>query len=303
MAFTEANHRRAVRVLDLDPIARRSRSVGRSKPLRNDALKPELAGVPEHGGAIPPVRSLWMMPTAARASSFAVWLCGRRKAEGAAIARAGGQPRKPQPNWSARLGSGNRSGPSSGRKVTEVPSTQLRKIHVIRCCASATKRSNSNCQRINRDFAETFEKDPDAQDETGSRHRHKRSGRRCRPRRPILLPDFRVSQHRRALPLTLIESGAGNRSLSYCLVRGVVCAVRLIGFGLGDFLLSQQQVRWFRRRRMLEDMTIRKLLPTNMTTCEGSRTSPQPFTLARRFGRVVQARNRAAATVRRGLSD
>jgi hypothetical protein len=50
---------------------------------------------------------------------------------------------KPQPKGKARLGSGNRSGPSSGRKVTEVPSTQLREIEVIRSCVRATQRGNS----------------------------------------------------------------------------------------------------------------------------------------------------------------
>jgi len=46
------SHRGAVRVLDLDPVPRRSGLVGRGKPLRYDAFEANLAGVPEHRGAI-----------------------------------------------------------------------------------------------------------------------------------------------------------------------------------------------------------------------------------------------------------
>jgi glutaminyl-peptide cyclotransferase len=45
-------HRWAVWVLDLNPITGRPGMVGRGEPLRHDALEPELAGVPEHHGAL-----------------------------------------------------------------------------------------------------------------------------------------------------------------------------------------------------------------------------------------------------------
>ncbi len=49
-AVPGAPHRGAVRVLDLEPVPRRARP-WRGQPLRNDASEPELAGMPEHGGA------------------------------------------------------------------------------------------------------------------------------------------------------------------------------------------------------------------------------------------------------------
>jgi hypothetical protein len=91
---------------------------------------------------------------------------------------------KPQPNGSVRPGSGNRSGSSSGRKVTEAPSTQLRKTEVIRCCVQATQRSNSidGVPVVNsRDVAEVFERDATYWRAPFARHRCRQLGHLDRP--------------------------------------------------------------------------------------------------------------------------
>jgi hypothetical protein len=71
-------HRRAVWVLHLDPIPRRSGPVWRREPLRHDPLQPELAGVPEHGGA-----GLRLCARSGRSRS----VCGRPAAPASACAR------------------------------------------------------------------------------------------------------------------------------------------------------------------------------------------------------------------------
>ena len=45
-------HRRSLRVLELEPVRRAARSIGRAEPLRDDALAAELAGVLEHDHAL-----------------------------------------------------------------------------------------------------------------------------------------------------------------------------------------------------------------------------------------------------------
>jgi hypothetical protein len=45
LRIPRTDHRRAVRVLHLEPVPRRARPVGCGEPLRHDALKADLAGV------------------------------------------------------------------------------------------------------------------------------------------------------------------------------------------------------------------------------------------------------------------
>ena len=47
-----AFHRRRIRVLELEPVLRPAGAVARAEPLRHDALKAHLAGVPEYALAI-----------------------------------------------------------------------------------------------------------------------------------------------------------------------------------------------------------------------------------------------------------
>ena len=47
LRFPRPDHRRAVRVLHLEPVTRRARPVGRAQPLRHDALQAHAAGVDE----------------------------------------------------------------------------------------------------------------------------------------------------------------------------------------------------------------------------------------------------------------
>jgi hypothetical protein len=46
------HHRRAVRILDLEPILRTPRPVGRAQSLRHNALQAHAAGLPEDGDAV-----------------------------------------------------------------------------------------------------------------------------------------------------------------------------------------------------------------------------------------------------------
>jgi hypothetical protein len=46
------HHRRAVGVLNLDPVSRCSGPVVRRQPFRHDPLQAHLAGMPEHRGAV-----------------------------------------------------------------------------------------------------------------------------------------------------------------------------------------------------------------------------------------------------------
>jgi hypothetical protein len=50
LRLTRPDHRRAVRVLDLDPISRWPRPVGCAQPIRHDAFEAHLASVPEDDG-------------------------------------------------------------------------------------------------------------------------------------------------------------------------------------------------------------------------------------------------------------
>jgi hypothetical protein len=52
LRIARPDHRRAVGVLDLDPVPRRPRPVGRGEPLRHDALKAHLASLQEDQGAV-----------------------------------------------------------------------------------------------------------------------------------------------------------------------------------------------------------------------------------------------------------
>jgi hypothetical protein len=58
LSFPRADHRRAVRVLDLEPIPRGARPVGRAQPLRHDALQAHPACLLEDRSAVRLPRSL-----------------------------------------------------------------------------------------------------------------------------------------------------------------------------------------------------------------------------------------------------
>jgi hypothetical protein len=65
------DHRRAVRVLDLEPVPRRSGFVGRGKPLRHNALQSHRAACRNTSSPLASVCSLSAIPAGTRASSRA----------------------------------------------------------------------------------------------------------------------------------------------------------------------------------------------------------------------------------------
>jgi hypothetical protein len=86
-----APHRRACRVLALEPVGRAPRAVARVLALRHDALQAHLAGMGEHGRAVGSMCSLRRRPGAVRFNSDA------NVALRTASARAAGRRRSARP--------------------------------------------------------------------------------------------------------------------------------------------------------------------------------------------------------------